>query len=208
MKQSVLKMGLQTKLALIISSLRPVLPGCGNLVAPSGISAPPSYYGQGATYSGQAPTTANTNPSNYLCPSYANIKPQSGNNDPNSFNYYKLCPDRMSSSSTHFMITETSLNPVSNQTVCVFAAHQRVLSANLATPQISVQWVSEPGSPNTPLYRCADLSRTSAFLTFPDSGLEVQWNAAWIVAKGSETLMAQCLSNSKVACPAFSYGIF
>ncbi len=192
----------------VISLLSAGLSGCGNLMMPMGVTVPGSTYALSGTYTGQAPTTADTNPQNYSCPSSPNITPQNGSSAANNFNFYRLCPDKISSSSTHFMLSETSLNPSVNQSVCVFAANQQILASNLPSPQVRVAWELEPGNANTPLYRCTNLGMSSAFLVFPSTGLEVQWNAAYIVAQENAASMVACLKSNLLNCPPYSYGAF
>jgi hypothetical protein len=210
MKKSILKNALQIQFTLIFSSLTLTLSACGNLAAPAGITVPnqgyynPSYYPTGAS----TPDTNDLNVSNYTCPYYSNIAPTSGMIDPSSFNYYKLCPNRMSSSSSKFLLSTTSLNPATNQKVCVFAAYEQTWSANLASPRTTLQPEIDPGT-NQPLFQCVDLSQGSAFLSFPSTGKPYQWNAAFIVSERNQAQMSACLlSRSPSTCPIYSVGKF
>ncbi len=184
------------------------LGGCGNLTNPSGITAPSSYATVGTDSTPQQNTNPDLNPSNYLCPSSPNIIPMSSEINANHFNYYKLCPNKNSTAASQFLLSQTSLNPSVNSSVCVFPAMEQALVTNVPSPGISVTPIMTNGTSHTPLVRCVNLAQTAAWISFPATGSATQWNAVYIVPETAGAEMTRCLKNPSIPCPAYSFGTF
>lgn len=171
--------------------------GCLNSLRPKG--SIPAYLGTGSAATGygsqgSAASSADSHPG-FTCPSVPNVNPMQAEYGDGSGNY-TVCPSsgNQAAASDILIFGRTYSNTSS---VCVFPAEYN--------SQLGKVYIKPNLASGLPLYQCANIGSMGASISFAST----QYNAVLVVETKNLSAMIQCfISNSQIACPAYSYGKF
>ena len=171
------------------------LTGCSNVIGPRYDRAPEDSYMIRSSASSSGLEFGSNDPysdENYNCPTSPNVVPD--------YDYlfdgsgqYRVCKKKDSDSDI-LIHGRTSLS----NSICIFPAHFVDVTTVYTRP--------DPMAPALPWFKCFQIAEAGIFASFPNTS----FNAVFIVERGAEYQMRDCLKNggNYYTCPSYSFGKF